>query len=207
MSSNSGTSASKIAVKESPGADRYEHTEVSAEYLVSRQKERRLQPPGQLKQLALSVFIDSEADLGEVEDLSAAVAAAAGLDPARGDTVVITRLPFQPAAPEEKGSKAYAIRDFYFRVGRDFAAIVIAAIFLRFVLELLRRQRPAASSPRPRIEAALETAQAGTAAPPPAPDVEIDPERAATVLRTWLSSDEQPGGDGGLSEARPPSST
>jgi len=211
VASNTGSSGSKVAVTRKPGADEYEQSEVTAQYLVSRQRERRVQPPGQVKQISLSVFIDKEADLGEVEDLSGAVAAAAGLDPARGDAVVITRMPFPPPAAEEKGSKAYAIRDFYFRVGRDFAAIAITALFLHFVLGLLRRQRGAGPEPRPRIEAAAHGARAagahagqpsGAAAMPPGPEVEIDPERAAAVLRTWLSSEEQPGGNGGVSEGR-----
>ena len=209
VTSNTGSSGSKVSVTRKPGADEYEQSEVTAQYLVSRQRERRVQPPGQVKQLSLSVFIDKEADLGEVEDLSGAVAAAAGIDPARGDAVVITRMPFPPPAAEEKGSKAYAIRDFYFRVGRDFSAIAIAALFLHFVFGLLRRQRGPGSETRPRVEAAVNGAQAAGAyagRPPggeavqPGPEVEIDPERAAAVLRTWLSPDEQPGGNGGVNE-------
>jgi len=209
VSSNTGSSASKVAIAHKPGADEYEQSEVSAQYLVSRQRERRLQPPGQVKQISLSVFIDTEADLGEVEDLSEAVAAAAGLDPTRGDAVVITRMPFQPPAPEEKGSKAYAIRDFYFRVGRDFAAIAITALFLHFVLGLLRRQRGSLPAARPQIEAAVDARQpagaragqpTGAAAVSAPPEADIDPERATAVLRTWLSADEKPGGNGGVSE-------
>ncbi|UCC68840.1 MAG: flagellar M-ring protein FliF [Armatimonadota bacterium] len=193
-------------------ADHYDHTEVTSQYRVSRQRERVIQPPGQLKQLSLSVFIDKKADLGEVDDLSAAVAAAAGLDPDRGDTVVITRVPFQPPPSEEQGSKAFAIRDFYYRVGRDFAAIVLMVLFLRFALgpllrELLRRR---AETQLPEsAQASRSSAARPAAAPVPAiatqasgPDVEVDPDRAAAVLKTWLSADHpsgrppSPGGDG-----------
>jgi len=211
VTSNTGGSGSKVAVTRKPGADEYEQSEVTAQYLVSRQRERRVQPPGQVKQLSLSVFIDADAELGEVEDLSGAVSAAAGLDPARGDAVVITRMPFPPPAAEEKGSKAYAIRDFYFRVGRDFAAIAITALFLHFVFGLLRRQRGSGPETRPRVEAAVRGAQgagahagqpSGAEVVQPGPEAEIDPERAAAVLRTWLSSEEQPGGNGGGNEGR-----
>ncbi len=211
VASNTGASASKRAVRQKAGADEYEQSEVTAKYLVSRQRERRLQPPGQVKRISLSVFIDREADLGEVEDLSEAVAAAVGLDPTRGDAVVITRVPFPPPTPEEKGSKAYAIRDFYSRVGRDFAAIAITALFLHFAFGRLRRQRGSGPAPAPRAEASVRGARAagatageprGAAATPAAPEMDIDPERAAAVLRTWLSSDQQPGGNGGVSEGR-----
>ena len=193
-------------------ADHYDHTEVTSQYRVSRQRERVIQPPGQLKQLSLSVFIDKEADLGEVDDLSAAVAAAAGLDPDRGDTVVITQVPFQPPPSEEKGSKAFAIRDFYYRVGRDFAAIVLMVLFLRFALgpllgELLRRRAETqlpdsahaqySSAARPAAAPVSTAATRGSV-----PDIAMDPDRAAAVLKTWLSADHpsgrhpSPGGDG-----------
>jgi flagellar M-ring protein FliF len=196
--------AGKLAV---PGADQYDHSEVQSQYLVSRQRETTTQPPGQIKKVSLSVFIDEKADLGKVDDLRGAVSAAAGLDSNRGDSIVITRIPFTPPAPEEKGGQMYAIRDFYFRVGRDFAAIVLAALFLHFVGGALRRSRgsdPMLPAPTPAPVATGPTA----AAPAPAPqfDAQIDPDRAAAVLRTWLSADEQAGDNGRTTEAGPPSS-
>ncbi len=194
-----------------PGdADHYDHTDIASEYRVSRQRERVVQPPGQLKQLSLSVFIDEGADLGDVEDLTTAVSAAAGLDPQRGDTVVITRVPFQPAPAEQSGSRAFAIRDFYYRVGRDFAAIILMVLFLRFVLSLLRRRGvaigfPAAASAAVDQPAGPQPAysSAPTQAPAPLAGASIDPDRAATVLKSWLSDEgssqaarPSPGGDG-----------
>ncbi len=203
VSANTGVSASPTAPKGRPGSDEYEHTEVNAQYLVSREREHRTEPPGQVKQVSLSVFIDQEADLGEVDDLTAAISAAAGLEPTRGDAVVITRIPFQPPAEEEKGSKVHAVRDFYFRVGRDFAAIVLAIIFLRFAAGLLRREPRSLAQQTALTQTAVEM---GTAyAPihqPAAPEVQIDPEKAAAVLRTWLSSDESSGDNGGVSSGQ-----
>ncbi len=197
VSANTGTSATPAMTKGRPGSDEYEHTEVNAQYLVSRERERRIEPPGQVKQVSLSVFIDQEADLGEVKDLTSAISAAAGLNPTRGDTVVITRIPFQPPAEEEKGSKIFAVKDFYFRVGRDFAAIVLAIIFLRFAAGLLRREPRAIEQHTPlpsAVEAGVAYAPGNQAT---APEVQIDPEKAAAVLRTWLSSEESTGDNGG----------
>jgi flagellar M-ring protein FliF len=192
VTSNSGRP--QPAAQKAPGSDHYEQTEVTSQYRVSRQVERRIQPPGQVRQLSLSVFVDQETDLGEVEDLTGAVTAAAGLNPDRGDRVVITRLPFQPPAAEQKGSKVYAIRDFYFRVGRDFAALLLLALFLHFVHRLLRRPRLAQPTPEP----APEPARAAT--PQPASE---DLERGTSVLRAWLSSAQRQGGDGETAAAAP----
>jgi flagellar biosynthesis/type III secretory pathway M-ring protein FliF/YscJ len=140
-------------------------------------------------------MIDQEADLGEVKDLTGAVSAAAGLDSRRGDTVVITRLPFQAAEKgEDKGSRVDAVRDFYFRVGRDFAAIVLAVLFLKFAAGMLRRGK---TEPGPQTATRTETPAAVSVAPSPPPaEVQIDPDKAASVLRTWLSADETSGNGG-----------
>jgi len=209
------TAAAPLAVEPrppvgAPSADQYDHTDVTSQYRVSRQKERIIQPPGQLQQISLSVFIDEAVDLGQTEDLNSAVAAAAGIDSTRGDTIVITRIPFQPPAAEEKGSKVFAIRDFYYRVGRDFAAILLMVLFLRFALSLLRRR----GAPEPAGSAAPAPAPAASASPASAPsespmgppqaapaEVAMDPDRAAAVLKTWLSTDEESGGDGQTAES------
>jgi len=205
VSSNTAAAAGPIPLPGPPGADHYEQTDVTSEYHVSHQRERTLQPPGQLKDLSLSVFIDEAAELAETDSISAAVAAAAGLDPERGDSVVITQIAFQPQSPTEEGSKAYAIRDFYFRVARDFVAIVLMVLFLRFFLGLLRRRQTevqAIPAPPPQTTQAAPHMAAAVPA-----EQSIDPDRAAAVLRTWLSTDDQPGGDGDTRPAAPTTST
>jgi flagellar M-ring protein FliF len=178
-------------------ADQYEHSETSAEYRVSRQVERTLRPPGQLKRLSVAVFVDEKAKTGKPDELRSAVAAAAGLDPKRGDTVVISQTPFEPPAADEKGSKVFAVRDFYFTVGRDFAAIVLAALFLKFVGGMIRRRTPAGSPEGapgrgPSAEASRRHAPQEAIASAPAPEpvpASFDPDRAVAVLRGWLNSD------------------
>jgi len=190
VGSNAGAAPATSAA--SPSADQYERSELTAQYRVSRQVEHTIQPPGDIRQLSLSVFIDDQVEMGEVEDLTGAIAAAAGLDTERGDQVVITRVPFQPpAAEEEGGSKAFAIRDFYFRVGRDFAASVLAVIFLKFAGGLLRRRAAEpVFAPTP-----VTIARAPQREPPPSvgPETAFDPDRAAAVLRGWLSAEQGPG--------------
>jgi flagellar M-ring protein FliF len=216
VSSNTGAGSTGAAIAPTGEVDQYQHSESTTQYLVSRRRERTIHPPGEVKQLSLSVFIDEEIELGEGEDLDAAVAAAAGLDPERGDAVVITRLPFQPPPAEEGGSAVYAVRDFYRRVGRDFAAILLAVAFLWFVRGLIRRRQqplmvPPAAPPAAGAAAASAPASAPASAQAmgpqeapqaPVPEVAIDPERAAAVLRTWLASEEAPPGEAGAQSAQ-----
>jgi len=188
---SSNTVAPPAAAKGQPRADQYERSEVASDYRVSRQVDRTVRPPGSLKRLSVAVFLDEKAKVGKPADLRAAVAAAAGLDPSRGDSAVISLAPFEAPAAEEKGSKAFAIRDFYFRVGRDFAAIVLAVIFLKFAGGLLRRRAAEpVFAPTP-----VTIARAPQREPPPSvgPETAFDPDRAAAVLRGWLSAEQGPG--------------
>jgi len=73
-------------------------------------------------------------------------------------------------------------------------------LFLRFIAGLLRRE------PGPIESGVAEGPTAAYAAPPPprermATEVQIDPDKAAAVLRTWLSSDESLGDNGGVTGA------
>lgn len=186
VSSNIG-SAQPLATR-AAGTDHYERTELNAEYRLSREVERRIEPPGRLERLSLSVFVDEGAKLGDVKDLKAAVIAAAGLDPSRGDQVVVTRIPFTPEPGPEKAGAASAVRDFYSRVGQDFAAIALAAVFLFFVLRALRRPAPEVRAPAP--PPSPQPAQ--SEGPPAEPDdllANFDLERGAAVLRQWLAED------------------
>jgi len=203
----SNASAAPATSAATPSADQYERSELTAQYRVSRQVERTLQPPGDVEQLSLSVFIDDQVEMGEEEDLMRAIAAAAGLDTERGDQVVISRVPFEPAPVEEEGgSKAFAIRDFYFHVGRDFAAIVLLALFLRFIGGLLKRRAGEQPAPATATAAAAAGGPQGSPAPASAPvsqvPADLDLDRAGVVLRQWLSSEEE-GGDGSAEAAQP----
>jgi flagellar M-ring protein FliF len=193
---SSNSASPPVVGKTPPRADQYEHSETTAEYRISRQVERTLRPPGQLKRLSVAVFVDEKAKTGKPDELKSAVAAAAGLDPQRGDTVVISLTPFEPPAGDEKGSKVFAVRDFYFTVGRDLAAIVLAALFLKFVSGMIRKRAPGqrglGAPAGGAAEVTQERARQEAAAPTPSSQpalTSFDPDKAAAVLRGWLNSE------------------
>jgi len=199
VSSNTGKAPALSAIER--GADQYEQTQVSSQYRVSRTVERKVQPPGQLERISLSVFVDDQADVKDPQALQESVAVAAGLDPARGDRVIVTTASFQPQAPEEGGSKAFAIRDFYLRVGRDFAAIILTAIFLKFVAGALRRRTVAESLPAASPVAASQQASATPTAAGPAD--ELDTTKGGSVLRDWLGAETQTDEDSAVAASAP----
>jgi len=188
---SSNSAAATVAAKTSPRSDQYDRSDVTAEYKVSRQVERSLRPPGQVKRLSIAVLVDEKAKTAKMDDLKAAVSAAAGLDSARGDTVVISQAPFEPAAEEEKGSKVSAIRDFYVSVGKDFAAVALMVLFLVFASRMIRKRAPTSAQSALPTPAAQLAARGAVTVSEPAMNAPFDPDRAAAVLRGWLSS-EQP---------------
>jgi hypothetical protein len=150
------------------------------------------------------VLVDEKAKIGKLDDLKAAVTAAAGLDPKRGDQVVVTQAPFEPPVKESGGSKLFAIRDFYQSVGKDVLAVILMVVFLRFVAGQMRRKggslpvvtptplaAPAAAVQMAGAPAAVAAQAPMPAPPPPAPksEIDFDPDRAAAVVRSWIASD------------------
>mgnify|MGYP005840664731 CR=1 FL=1 len=190
---SSNTAAPPAVARGGTGTDQYERTEVASDYRVSREVERRVRPPGDVRRLSVAVLVDEQAKVKRLGDLRQAVAAAAGLSPERGDSVVVSQAPFQ-APKEEPGSRALAVRDFYFRVGRDFVAIIMVALFARIVLGLLRGRSLASlqASPTGGPQGAAEPPPASQPSPPGEAQVTeagFDPDRAAAVVRQWLSPD------------------
>lgn len=95
-----------IAVPSGSGgaAGDYKKTSTTNNNALDRVVEERTSAPGAVRKLNVAVLLDTRTagtvDPGQIEAL---VSSAVGLDPARGDTVVVDRLPFNDAA--EKAAK------------------------------------------------------------------------------------------------------
>ncbi len=83
----------------------YQRTQQTVNYANSQTVERVIRQPGAIKRLSVAVLID-EAAIGStsVDGLEAAIAAAIGADPKRGDVVSVQAVPF--ATPESSPTDA-----------------------------------------------------------------------------------------------------
>ena len=114
------------------GHDNYSRTETTASYRVSRKIERTTVEPGEVERLSVAVFLDGNLAEAQKRALESAAATAAGIDPKRGDQVVVEVLPFDTstAAAQQKEGRSEERRALMISIGKNAAAVVLLVIFL-----------------------------------------------------------------------------
>ena len=132
------------AVAEGGGTD-YEKRQRDKQFAVGKVTEEIKSAPGDVERLSVAVLLDDSAQAeygtGEIEAL---VTAAAGLDPARGDTVQISRIAFDrsaDAAAQEELEKAAAEEQSAQTMGMVRTAVIVFVIFLVLALAYLSMRR------------------------------------------------------------------
>jgi flagellar M-ring protein FliF len=161
--------------------------------------------PGAINKQSVSLILDKSIPAAQIPGIKNAVAAAAGLDPKRGDTIAVTQVAFAttPAAAKKPLVDPSGILGYV-----KYALLGIASLlFLFFITRHLRRREDEVlaeptwlrelNSPIPvgQLEAVEEPA---TALQPGSnrtrarieETVNREPERVATALRTWMAEDE-----------------
>lgn len=187
------------------GDSTYERDDALREFGVDRLTTRVASAPGRVEGLSVAIVMDDGSLTGaqvppddEIEQL---VAAAVGLDEARGDVIAVTTMPFPAPEDEETPAEEPGITEHLPEaVGALVLVVVAVALFLmtrrrNVVVEEIDRRRTQPTS-RPAESAALPQAQ-------PEPDpatvaaaslqsevaelVQRQPEEIAMLLRGWLA--------------------
>ncbi len=208
-----------IAVPSGEDEGDYLATTENLNNAVNKVTEQTVTSPGSVKRQSLAVVVDAAAAAKiDMNELTAMVSAAAGIDTARGDTVAVQRMPFDTTAAEtvqaalteadEQAAKAATES-----LVRQLAiAGVVLAILLALLVAAVRRSRrnrresldigelPLLGAGDGPLE--LEGPDLGLAAltPPVAPDgsairraelsalADEQPAEVADLLRGWLST-------------------
>ena len=125
----------------------YAKESTQASYAVGKITEQAKAAPGAVKRLSVAVMIDAEAG-GNLQpsEVQSVVAAAVGLDLARGDVVEVRRLAFddsaqQAAQAELEQAQAQAGRDQKMGWGRTGAIVLAVLVMAMLVSRSLRRDR------------------------------------------------------------------
>ena len=187
----------------------------SRTYAIDRVVQQTTTAPGQILELHVAVLVDDKAvdakQAAAIEDL---VTTAAGIDATRGDTVVISRLPFDTSAQAEaevltKASAAATAKAQQNQLYRTLAVAFVIVVALLLAYRSARRARRTTVTPINigEIGVGRRTSSASTELSPLAteavmaitPDRHEDamnevtrvaerrPEDVANVLRTWLA--------------------
>jgi len=198
VASNTGT-APKIASKPG-GSDSYQHSETKTEYRVSRRVNRVTVQPGQVQRLSVAVFVDGDLGRTQIARIQESVTAAAGLDPSRGDQVIVQGAKFSAAPDQEtRQERQLASRRTLITVGKDAAAVVLLLIFLIFARSAFKTKEVPDLQPTPppvMPDGRPVTAYRGIAAAgAPAEEnvtpltqlTQVESEDLARSIRAWLT--------------------
>lgn len=95
------TSLAENATGGSDGGTTYARNETTTNFEVGRTVTTTVQAPGSVERLSVSLMLDETIPAEQVESLQQAVAAAAGIDSERGDTIAVTRVAFDRTLADE----------------------------------------------------------------------------------------------------------
>lgn len=134
-------------------ASEYQRDDAERSFALDRTVEQVVEASGRVERISVSVLLDEGAvAAGQVNEIQQMVAAAAGIDAARGDTVVITRLPFDTSAAALSEEAAHAEAEAAAEAERAEmirTAIIGGIIFVALILAFIsaRRARKVVATP------------------------------------------------------------
>ena len=121
----------------------YKRSEDISNYEVTMTETKENLTPGVVKNISISVLVDGVADEADLQKLRSAVAAAAGIDEARGDKLAVETIDFDKtfAQRQTQAETERSMMDIYIKIGTAAAALLILLAVLLFVQRLLRNLR------------------------------------------------------------------
>jgi flagellar M-ring protein FliF len=146
------------------GSSSYTHSQETNNYEVSSTTSKEITSPGQLKRISLSVMVDGVTDAKQLQTLQTIIAAAAGIDAARGDVLAVQSLAFDKTFVTQQQTDLQTSQNtaLYWQIGEIGAAVLLVAVVLWYVQRLLNNLKVASSDAwTPVLRPASELALAG----------------------------------------------
>lgn len=123
------------------GESEYKKSDVIRNYEISKIVEEKVNAPGEVKRLSVAVIVDIKAlNKIEVNDIRNVAAAAAGINPDRGDRIEVVSMPFSRAEEERRLQELRQARQkilFYWSAG----VVMTLILILLFYMMLKPRRR------------------------------------------------------------------
>lgn len=191
------------------GNSRYERKDTTTSYEVPRSVEKVVRSPGAVKRLSVGVMLDATVDQEQAEALRSAIAAAAGVDERRGDTINLVMVPFYREDDSAQRQMEAELRQREQVLEWARTAVLVVGVLVGLLL--LRRTVLAVmgrAGPAPVIQEVQPVLPSGPAALPTVPtytDVQdrqkrmlqqevanlarTNPRAVARLLETWIAQD------------------
>lgn len=213
MAGTSGTSASAVLdgtqavaggvyrTGQRPGeVSGEERSEETTRYEISRVVEHTVKAPGEVKRLSVAAIVAAPLSDTQLQAITRSVGAAVGIDPARGDSLIVEPMEFGAplaaesgtagAAGEEGAKEPLNIGEVLMANIEYILAGIIALFLIGFVISVVRERGPARPTPvpvaaTPTLAPVPGVGGAGPAAPPlAAAGEETEGQRASQPART-----------------------
>jgi flagellar M-ring protein FliF len=181
------------------GTSDYRRRKENTDYGVDKTVRDTEFAPGTVERQSVAVLLDASVPAAVAAQIREAVAGAAGIDPARGDTLTVNRVPFaKPEEPEQPSP----VED-YLGYAKWGALGLATLIFLLLVRRALRR-REEETLGEPVWLSEINAPQPLSALEADAPTLELprsdirrraeelaakEPEKVAQQLRAWMAED------------------
>ena len=209
-----GTNATETEGEAATGASTYRRTETTTNNEVSRTNTTTVTAPGSVERLSVSVVLDESVTGAQESAITSAVAAAVGLDQSRGDTLSVTRLPFDPSVAEAfiPAAAADGLAQYfeYLQLLLPVLAVVLAFVLVMLLLRSLGKRQVALPAASQQVLLGQGAGAAAGALGQPTgqalsmPDIPtVDPEEervgalaeknpraVADVVQTWIREEE-----------------
>lgn len=190
------------------GDSTYNRTETTTNNEINRTTSTTVKAPGSIDKLSVSVVLDDSVTAAQEASITSAVAAAVGLDQVRGDTLSVTRLPFDASVREDllpaaqDGIGTYLN---YLKLLLPMLAVVLGFVLVMLLLRSLSKRQLTLPMPQ---QVQMLPAGAGFAALPSMPDMpalqpagdpheervlklaDANPRAVADVVQTWMREEE-----------------
>ncbi len=125
----------------------YARNETTNNFEVTKIESHEVFSPGAVNRISLSVLVDGITDDAQLTTLKSVIAAAAGIDEARGDTFAVESLAFDRTYSEAQTADLASSQktDLYIKIGEGVAAGLVVLALLWYVQRLLANLRLAST--------------------------------------------------------------
>lgn len=151
----------------------YNREEKATSYEMTQIESREVLAPGEVERISVSVLVDGVTDPARLASLKTVIAAAAGIDESRGDSLAVESLAFDRSYFEAQAAdfEAESQQDLYIRIAEAAAAGILLLLLLWYVMRLLKNLRLASLKEwapvlQPVPEMALASGAAGNGKAP-----------------------------------------
>lgn len=129
------------------GTSNYQRTDTTTNFELASTQSHEIIEPGQIKQISVSVLVDSITDPTQLNVLKNAVSAAVGIDAERGDSLAVESIVFDRTfyTDQVEQMETASKTNMYIKYGQIGGAVLLFVILLLYVQKLLKNLKLAST--------------------------------------------------------------